>query len=196
MIAGTVFVALRRPGLVPYLFGLFVSLKQYAVLATIFSWMLQRPFTWREFGKSALKSTVVVGVISLPLALWNFQPFLFTLVLAHLKDPFRMDALTYIAWLGNPAGAGRLTVAAIAIAIGLSVWRSPRTAAGFAATLVLFYFGFFAFGTHAFCNHYYFLIGLLCVAASASKLTVDATEPPSDDPVLAFFTRWRKPAAK
>lgn len=191
LLAATVFVALRRPGLVPYLFGLFVAVKQYAVLATAFSWMLQRPFTLRGFAASTLKATAVVAVVSLPLALWDPKAFFFTLVLAHLGVPFRPDALTYLAMLGgsHEQRVGALTLGVLATAIGLAVWRSPRTPAGFASALLLLYFAFFAFGAHAFCNHYYFIIGILCVAASASRLTPDPVEPPADDPLLALFRR-------
>ncbi len=197
-LSATVFVALRRPGLVPYLFGLFVALKQYTVPAVIFSWMLEkRPFRWREFGRSTLKAIAAVALVTLPFMLWNLKAFFYSVLLAHLGTPFRPDALSYPAWFGGEH-QGRMPMiglAAVAIAFGLAVWRSPRTAAGFASALVLFYLAYFSFGGHAFCNHYYFIIGVLCVAAAAAKLAPDAQEPPADDPVLGLFQRLRKKRA-
>ena len=38
----------------------------------------------------------------------------------------------------------------------VSLWRLPRTPAGFAAAVALTFFAFFAFNKQAFCNYYFF----------------------------------------
>jgi hypothetical protein len=54
------------------------------------------------------------------------------------------------------------------IALMIAVWRSPRSPAGFAASLALLSLAFFAFNKQAFCNYYFFVIGALCCAIAAS----------------------------
>ncbi len=177
LVAATVFAALRRPGWVPYLFGLLVVVKQYMVLSALFSWLLVNPFRWREFVRATVKAVAVALAVTVPLALWDLQAFTRTLFFSHLGLPFRTDALTYQAWIGVTQ-EGRMsstTLGLLALAVGLGAWRCPRTPSGFASALVLLYGTFFFFGVHAFCNHYYFVIGLLCVAAAATRLGGEAS---------------------
>jgi hypothetical protein len=193
MLAATVFAACRSPGWVPYLFGLFIALKQYAPLAAALSWILVRPFRWAEFGRSALKAAAVAALVTLPFAVLDLKAFCNTQFAAHLGTPFRPDALTYVAWFGSQeqrvSGLGSMMVV---LAVGLASWRASRTPAGFASALVLLYIAFFAFGAHAFCNHYYFIIGALCITAAAMKLAPEPNEPSNVDPVLALWKRWTK----
>ena len=171
LVGGVVFAALRRPRLVPWVFGLLVVVKQYAALVIAFSWLLVRPFTWREFGRNALKSAVAATVVTLPFLLWGPTGFLFSTVTSQGGVPFRPDALSFPAWLGGAHEQrwSALSVGALVAALVIAGWRAPRTPAGFAAALALLYFGFFSFGGHAFCNHYYFILGLLCIAAAAAS---------------------------
>jgi hypothetical protein len=170
--SGTVFAAIRRPAWVPWLFGLLVVVKQYAVLALGFSWVLQRPFEWRAFAQKALKAAAIGAGVTLPFFLWNPKAFFFSVGGAHGDTPFRPDALTFPAWLWTAADQQQrwssVGTIALSIAFGLAAWRTARTPSGFAAAMAIVFFGFFSFGGHAFCNHYYSILGLLALAAATA----------------------------
>ena len=172
MLALTAFAALRRPRWVPWVFGLFLALKQYSVFALLLIWLLPpRPWRWSEFGRSALKAGALALIITLPLALWNLQAFMNDLILNQLGVPFRPDALTFLAWRGTPPDqrVSMLSLAALGVTVVLAAVRSPRTAAGFAGAMAVLYFLYFSLGSHAFCNQYFFVLGALCCAVATSE---------------------------
>ena len=57
---------------------------------------------------------------------------------------------------GHAAPSAAVAFVAAAIAVGLSIWRLPRTPAGFASAVAVTFFVFFAFNKQAFCNYYFF----------------------------------------
>ena len=57
---------------------------------------------------------------------------------------------------------------AVVLTLGLSLWRAPRSAAGFAGSVGLVYLSLFAFSKQAFANYYFFVIGAFCCAVAAS----------------------------
>jgi len=61
------------------------------------------------------------------------------------------------------------TLAAV-VTLALSLWRAPRTPAGFALSLGFILLAFFAFNKQAFCNYYFFVIGAMCCAVGALEL--------------------------
>jgi hypothetical protein len=176
--SAVVFSALRVPRLTPWLFGLLVVVKQYAAVVVLFSWLLVRPFDWRTFARNALKAAAVATAVTLPFLLWNPQRFMFS-VAGGAGSPFRPDALSFPAWLNvaHDQKWSLLSLGAIGVALLVAVARTSRTPSGFAAALALLYFGFFAFGGHAFCNHYYFILGLLSLAAATADTSPDSTAP-------------------
>ena len=56
---------------------------------------------------------------------------------------------------------------AAGLAVGLALWRLPRTPAGFSAAIATTFFAFFLFNKQAFCNYYFFVVGALCVTVAA-----------------------------
>ena len=108
--------------------------------------------------------------VSLPLVLWNPAEFWHDVVALQVYQPFRVEAMSYLAWAAQGGGERLPTALAFvagSIGVAIGLWRQPRTPAGFAATCSLAFIGFFAFNKQAFCNYYYFVIGALCVAAAA-----------------------------
>lgn len=172
LLSATVFAACRREILVPYLFGLFLVVKQYLVFVVPLAWLiLRRPLPTRdELSRWALKAVAVGAVISLPLALWDVSAFTRDVVTLQFYQPFRVDALTYpanaVSHGGSPWPTSLAFVAAVC-AVGVSLLRAPRTPAGFAGAIALTYFGFFSLSKQAFCNYYYFVLGALCCAVAA-----------------------------
>ena len=180
LLAATVFVACRREAWVPYLFGLFMVVKQYLVFVVpLACLMVRRPLPDRHgMGRWALKALATAAAVSLPLALWDASAFIRDVVTLQFDQPFRADALSYPAYAASrelsPVPTWLAFVAA-PVAVGLSLLRAPRTPAGFASAVALTYLGFFALNKQAFCNYYYFVVGALCCAIAA----VDSRETTS-----------------
>ncbi len=125
-------------------------------------------------------AVLVAAVVTLPLALWDIKAFLHSAIVLQLHQPYRADALSFLAWWGNgdPAWTGPfwLAFAALAVAAALSLWRGERSPAGFATAVAFCFFAFFGFNKQAFANYYYFLLGALCcaVAANAGMESLDS----------------------
>ena len=132
--------------------------------------MIPRPTRWQDLWRSAGTALGVALIVTLPLALWNAAAFWHSVVVVQFLQPARPDALAYPAWLvpDLPAVATFAGFLALIAAIGLGLWRTPRTPAGFTAAVALAYFAFFAFSKQAFANYYFFVIGALCVAVAAT----------------------------
>ena len=173
LLSATVFAACRRDTWVPYLFGLFLVVKQYLVFVVPLAWLIvRRPLPdKKELGRWALKAAVAGAAVSLPLALWDISAFIRDVVTLQFDQPFRADALSYPAYaLRRGYGPLPTTLAFVAalVAVGLSLLRAPRTPAGFASAVALTFLGFFSFNKQAFCNYYYFVLGALCCAIAAA----------------------------
>jgi len=173
--AATVFLACRRPKLTWMALGLLLATKQYMVLAVPISFfLLQGRWRWREWVDLLWKSAAVALGVTLPLALWDWNAFWKSTVTVQQLAPFRWDAISYLVWYGfrghlvtEPSTAMFWSTLAAVVGLGLALWRSPRTPAGFAASLSLILLGFFSFNKQAFCNYYFFVIGAICCAIAA-----------------------------
>jgi hypothetical protein len=187
-LAAVVFVALRVPRVVPWIFGLALAVKQYTLFMIPAALLLiPRPLTFAAVRRFALPTLAMGAVVTLPFIVWGPRDFWFNVVVLQLLQPSRNDALTFLAWLSGPGQAPdpRLAVlafiaASLAVAIGL--WRQPRTPAGFAMTCAIAYLGFFAFNKQAFANYYYFALGALCVVVGAVRPSDDNSSPTNATP--------------
>jgi hypothetical protein len=175
LLALTIFLACRRPKITWIALGLLLATKQYMVLALPISFfLLPVGWRWRDWLMLLCKSAIVAAVVTLPIALWDFGAFWKSTVTVQTLAPFRWDALSYLVWYGfrghlvtKPSTAAIWSTLAAVIALGLCLWKSPRSPAGFAASLALILLGFFSFNKQAFCNYYFFVIGALCCAIAA-----------------------------
>jgi hypothetical protein len=174
--AATVFLACRRPNLTWMALGLLLATKQYMVLAVPISFFLvQTGWRSRRWVELLWKSAAVALAVTLPLALWDWNAFWKSTVTVQQLAPFRWDAISYLVWYGfrghlvtEPSTAVFWSTFAAVVGLGISLWRSPRTPAGFAASLSLILLGFFSFNKQAFCNYYFFVIGAICCAIAAA----------------------------
>jgi hypothetical protein len=173
LLAATVWCACRAPRLLPFALGLLFAIKHYMVLATPLVVLLHPgPRPWRDTVRTLWKAAALAAVVTLPFAVLDPKAFFHDLVGFQLRQPFRTDALSYLAWWASLKGQQLPTwlgFAALLPALGLSLWRAPRTPAGFAAAVALTFLLFFAFSKQAFCNYYFFIIGALCCAIAAWK---------------------------
>lgn len=178
LLAAVVFCACRRPRALPYVFGLFIAVKQYLVLAVPLSLLLlPRPWSVRATWDFLWRAGAVALAVSLPLIVINVPAFFHSAVELQFHQPFRPDALSYLVKMAQegeppPTGSGSLLAAFLLGALAL--WRAPRTPSGFAAAVALVFIGFFAFNKQAFCNYYFFVVGALCVAIAATAKPSEA----------------------
>jgi hypothetical protein len=167
-LAAVVFAACRRPRATPWLFGAFVALKQYLVLAVPAASLIVRGR--REVLHFMTRAAIAGAALTLPFVLWNPAAFWKSVVALQFHQPFRLDALSYLSWWtlrGHQQPPELISFVAAAIAAAVSLWRLPRTPAGLAAAVALTFFAFFAFNKQAFCNYYFFVIGAFAVTLAA-----------------------------
>jgi hypothetical protein len=121
----------------------------------------------------------VAAAVTVPFALWDLEGFFRSVVMFQVKQPFRVEALSYMAWTaqdGAPVLPQWLTFAILPVPVALALWRAPRTPAGFAASSALVFILFFAFAKQAFCNYYFLVLGMICTALAASARGEGGTE--------------------
>jgi hypothetical protein len=170
LFAGTVYCLLRRPAVAPWVSGLLLVTKQYLVLAGVALLRFTATLGVRR-RRFLLGLSGAALVATLPFVLWDPRAFLDNVVLLQAREPFRIDSLSYLSWAaragwGMGSLAWSLVAACAALLIGLL--RTPNTPAGLAASLALSWMVMFAFGSKAFCNYYFFVIGVLCCAVAAT----------------------------
>jgi hypothetical protein len=169
LLALTVFLLVRRPIAAGWAAGLLVVTKQYmgfaglAVVRMIFIRARQWPWT-------ALGVVLAATAVTLPFILWHPNAFMRNVVWLQTLEPFRPDSLSYLSWaarhgMGN--GSYLWAVGAAVLTAGLTMVTTRNTATGFATATALTMFVMFAFGSKAFCNYYFFVIGALCCAMAA-----------------------------
>jgi hypothetical protein len=136
----------------------------------------------RSLALGLIIAVSVAAVVTLPLALWDFRAFWQSAITLQMRQPYRPDALSFLAWWGfgktGWTGPFWLAFAALFVAAALSLWRLPRGIAGFVMGFAFTYYCFFAFNKQAFANYYYLVLGGVCIATA---LTCPAGfQPPQD----------------
>jgi hypothetical protein len=168
----TVFLMRRVPIAAGWTAGLFAMTKQYfavtafAILRLIF--IRRKQWHWIAFGV-----VIAAAAVTLPFALWHPNAFMRNVVWLQMREPFRIDSLSYLAWAAlRGMGQGSFVWAIGAGVVGaiISAIATRNTPEGFSASVALTTFAFFAFGSKAFCNYYFFVIGALCCAIAAFPL--------------------------
>jgi hypothetical protein len=171
----TMFCACRWPKALPWCLGLYLSTKQYAVLAIpLLPLLLDGPDYWKAFRDMLVKAGLVVAVINLPFFVWNPAAFFRSVVEFQFLQPFRTDALSYLVFVFNHTHKLRLpmwtSLPPLAIAIALGLRRAVHSPAGFATALTFTYLAFFEFNKQAFCNYYYLVIATACWSIAATRI--------------------------
>lgn len=170
-LAATVFCARRLPRALAPAFGLLLASKQYAVFLLPLASLFRPRFpTRREHLLFVVQAVLLAAIFTVPMALWSLRPFVNSVIVFQGKQPFRGDALSYLVWSardGVPRLPLWLNFAAALVALGIALWRAPRTAAGFAASASFVFLAFFSFAKQAFCNYYFMILGSICCALAA-----------------------------
>lgn len=179
LLALTVFFMLRRPLLGGIFGGLLLVAKQYMALGGLL--LLRALFMPRGRRITALAmGAFAAAAVTLPLALWHPHAFYRSVVWLQTQEPFRGDSLSFLSWAalaGWGEGTFRWSIGAGAVAMIVCLVATRNTAGGFATSIAFSLLITFAFGSKAFCNYYYFVIGALCcgVAASAAEAFPNAS---------------------
>ncbi len=183
------FLAIRKKSIMPYALGLFFATKQSSVLALPGSGAAGAgsrilPEADRNASQGGCgRNCDHTAVLSLESAR----------ILARRRamavyPTLPPDALSFMVWLkqnelmpwlftGPEHRPTMLVPFALVVGVALlAVWRSPRTPAGFAATVCMLNLVFFAFSKQAFCNYYFFAIGAACWALALSKPQIENRE--------------------
>lgn len=171
MLVLLVLVLRHRPEQAGIAVGLAMAVKQYLAVALLLVPLmpLGRRGEWR---RTTIVSLAVAAAITLPFLLWDPNGFMRSVVLLQLREPFRVDSLSFLVWIarrGIQPPTVALTLVALVLATLFARRTLPRSPAGVAAGMALLSFAAFAFGKKAFCNYYFFVIGAMLTAVAASS---------------------------
>ena len=171
-LAAVVFLTARKSAATPWAFGLLLISKQYVILTALAGpLLLPKPWRKKTAAPFCLRSIAAGALVTLPLVLLNFPAFWHSAVFELMKNPFRGDALSFAAiWsqAGHAPPPQWFAFAAAIIAGFITLFRAPRTPAGFAAAIALILICFFTLAKQAFGNYYFLAIGALCSCVAAS----------------------------
>ena len=169
LVALTTFQLMKGPLRASWASGLMLATKQYLPFTGLS--VLRTLLLDRARWKPALFWIVLTGAVCiLPFALWHINSFMRAVVWLQTREPFRTDSLSFLIW-ADRSGWGRgsffWAVGAAVVAAVASLFTTRNTPSGFAASAAMTMFAMFAFGSKAFCNYYYFVIGAMCCAIAA-----------------------------
>jgi len=172
----TLFCAARAPRLLPWALGGLFGIKQYAiVLAPLAAFLLpEGERTPRATVRLLAKAFAIAAAITLPFFLWSPRGFLADVLLMQMRQPFRLDSLSFMAlWhlrgiVTLPSWTCFVLLGALLLAARLFAERDAR---GFAGATALAFGFFFATGKQAFVNYYVFALasGAWALALSAPR---------------------------
>jgi hypothetical protein len=166
------FAACRAPRLLPLALGLLLAVKQYTVFVLPLAFLLQRQRSARAYVTLSFKAGLIALVVTLPWVVWNAHAFFDSVIAFQAKQPFRPDALSYLAWAAEKGKKlpPSMSFLMLVPAMALVLMRAPRTPSGFAGAAALVYLSFFAFAKQAFCNYYIMIVGVLCCAGAVAAV--------------------------
>jgi hypothetical protein len=159
----------RSPALTGALLGLWLSSKQYVVLAVPMVLKLRR---WRA---ATWVCAVAVGLaLVLPFAIWDFHAMKANIYDFFVKSEGRPDALSLYGLL-LALGIRLPTAVTGGVVAGLWIggvawftWKMPRNLAGMLFAAAGMWIFFFLLGKQAFANYFYMIAFTLLLAVAAS----------------------------
>lgn len=170
-LAAVVWSAVRRPGWLPVVFGLFLATKQYTLLFLPFLWfLLPRPILSRQTVLFLITCFAVTAVVSLPLALWDWAGYWNSNVTFQVRQPFRFDSFSYLAWWarpGEPLPPSWISFAMVLPAYVIAFALFGRGPAGFSFAVAITCILFFFFARQSFINYHSLTQGSLLLTAAA-----------------------------
>jgi hypothetical protein len=174
LLCWTVWAAVHQlPRTTGLLAGLLVASKQYLlVIVPLFCLLASERRNRVRIGLAALMAALIVTV---PFALWHPVAFFNSVVGFHMRQPFRIDSLSFVAAFARNTGAEPSRLAAFVVLVLIGVvslvlaYRSPKTPSMFALSVALVLLGLFAFSPQAFLNYYVLANAALCAALATAS---------------------------
>lgn len=168
-LAATLWCAARHPKKTWIALGILLGVKQYAVLLAPLTPLLMPPNERRRWPHVLGRAIILAAVITLPFFLWNPAAFTRSAVLWQFRQPFRLDALSYVTMLARLTGVQLGAGLGFAAAAGMLAWSLRKFApspGAFSAAATLTLLPFFALNKQAFCNYYFLVIATACFTAA------------------------------
>jgi hypothetical protein len=190
MLALAVFLLIRGSIPAALATGILIITKQYmgfgglAAVRQVF----MRPKDWM---RASLAGVGIAAAVILPFYFSGPNAFMRNVVYLQMYEPFRLDSLSFLSWAANNGYGQGSFVWAIGAAVAAAVitlLATRNSPSGFATAIALTTFMMFAFGSKAFCNYYFFVIGALCCA-------IGAFPPPGEPEFVTESTGRRITAA-
>lgn len=182
----------RRPLVAVVALGLFVAVKQYAVLLLPLLVLAPRWPSVRQRVGVAAGAVGVAIVVTAPFALFGLRDLVHSTVVFHLRQPFRTDAMSVTAFVARNLGVDMAPVAlpATVLALAAALWWTLRRAgdlAGRAAGCTLVMLAFLLFDKQAFTNYYVFVTATAWLAVAF--LPARGSSPPGSATARAVVPR-------
>ena len=182
-VAGVLLTATRMPRLLGVAVGMMIAVKQYLLLGLPLA-LIFLTRSGRERWRIGWQSVTVATVLTLPFFVWDPGAFAWSTLGSLAGQIFRPDSLSFLValpgdWGARLSGIGFLLLAPVG---ALVLWRAPRTAFGFAASLGLMLLIFFAFSRQGSANYHFAVIGILCAAVAVTRS--DQARMPAPTPAI------------
>lgn len=187
LLAATVAAAVRSPRITGLALGLFLTAKQYCLVAVPLALLLVRPgMTRRDLGRLAGLTILAAAIGVIPFLLWDVPAFTKAIVEIQAHTTMRMDSLGFGPTIAAAAGGdvpGWIPFAAAGAAIVLALAVAPWTPSGFALATGAVLFAFFILARQAFPNYYLMTVGGIAIAiAAAAPGTAARSDRTTGDP--------------
>jgi hypothetical protein len=182
LLALTAVLAGRRAAGTPFALGLLIASKQYVAPLYLLAIVLLRGARRRVgLAKFASVPLVVASATIAPFLVWDAGALLYSTITVHLLQPFRIDSLSIPAMLARNGiltpVPGWLPFIAAAAAMGVVLWRTPRTTAGFCVGAVVVLMTFFVLSKQAFLHYYFLPLVALSLGIAATRWMAEPEEP-------------------
>ncbi len=171
-LCATAYAAVKKRWWMPIALGLFLATKQYNFLALPLIAYFVHPFQWKAYWKLTGLSLATATVTVLPFAFWNPRALWHDTVLFHLRQPYRLDSLSFAVPFPWIMKVGPVLVLAFLI---WALRARFRSAASFPAAYGIALLLLVLTSKQAFMN-YYFLVGQTFFLSIAALLAARQEE--------------------
>lgn len=181
LLAILVWVCIYHPKWRFVILGLLMASKQYlVVMFPIAFLLLNKGYRPREWIKPITTTIGTALIVTLPLALRNFQKFIWDVGLSQFYQPFRYDTLSFLsayAFISGITPSQYFSIFTLVLAELYVLLRANYSPSGFSLGIAFSILMFFAFSKQGSPNYYFMVIGALATALSVLPHERIDTEP-------------------
>ena len=170
-LSATVYASVKKRWWLPIALGNFLATKQYNILALPLIASFIQPFRWKAYWKLTGVAFAVAIVTVLPFLFWNAHGLWHDLVLFHLHQPFRQDAISFAVLFPAMTKIGPLL---LLVFLAWALRGSRRNHTIFAAVYGVAILLFFATSKQAFANYYFLAASCFFLSVAALPASRDS----------------------